>query len=148
MSVIGIFCRTSHPAGYGGFPDVPSGAPKDEDAKYRHWRKGPEQFAGAHGYVTLLIECADDDELQLVINQMSRKWFNWQDRNDLWYSGNFDFVCSITGGGRTGFSSFTVGTNYRTNYRRVIAPSWLSLGDNRALAYLMAEEALEALSAT
>lgn len=127
--IVGVFCRVNHPAGYGGFPDVPPDALaglREDFYKTQRGQRG-ELRSGAHGYVTLVVQCANMTELAAVETRL-KFWFRWADRDDLWYGGTFDLVSSVEVPGALPATD---------------GPEWRSKGDNRAVALISAAYVLD-----
>lgn len=136
--IVGVFCRANHPAGYGGFPDVPPDALAGLRADFeRVYGARGEQHSGAHGYVTLIVSCATPTELEAVETRL-KFWFQWAAREDLWYGGTFDLVSTITP--RTPCDLIASGRYPGAS--DWVSLGWVSLGDNRAAAHLSAADVL------
>ena len=113
--IIGVFARRDHPAGY-GFGER------------------------AHGYVVVLVECADVAELRRVEENLDRH-YQTPSRADGWYSGPMDLVATVTADGIAAISA--VGHwDPRSGRYFGLRPS-RSLGDNRFVACYTAAEVLE-----
>lgn len=117
--MIAVFCRSDHPEGF-GYPNNT-----------------------AHGYVTVLVRC--DDQVQLNEVKERMRDFRWPDRHerDDWFSGRFDLVALI--GGHPQFIDDGYGNPTGMPGAKQFATSY---GDNRAFAYLDADLLLESRGAS
>lgn len=129
-TVLGVFARANHPEGYG-------------------------QGQRAHGYVVVVVQCDDWDELAAVDAKLSRPHYEpdpdrpglnrpmmppgvdpWK-RGDAWYAGPYELVWASAvervREARPMNLKFGITLGDRPSY-----------GDNRAMAYLAASEVLDA----
>lgn len=138
MTVIGVFARADHPEGYGFCQGL-------DMSNY-----GRHLGAKAHGYVVVVVNCEDWAELGLVRDVLSEHRYNrsgerpvelpgfdpW-DRGDRWYAGPYELVWSadvadvFEARPMNWFQTMPLSLGDRPSY-----------GDNRAMAYLSAEEVL------
>lgn len=132
--MVAIFCRSSHPSGYGGFHGYMGAAP----AEVHQWADPARpDLTGAHGYVTLVVECEDKDEVERVRTRVQYYW-QWPNRWDTWYSGPFDLVAVMHG--VEVISEILWSANMT---QKVSGQQLRSIGDNRAVAFLEAKDILE-----
>lgn len=129
--IIGVFCRRDHPPGYGKYSGHFYAAPAEV---FQENTDDEGYWCGAHGYVTLLVNCEDHNELQRVQDAVSTYW-QWPERNDVWYSGPFDLVGALHG--VDVIAEILWSANLATIVDR---PQYRSLGDNRAVAFLNAKD--------
>lgn len=136
--VLGVFARPNHPEGYGQC--------HGETNNY-----GQHVNAKAHGYIVVVVQCADWDELDAVKERLMRYDYGefdpstgrkllpgfdpWR-RGDYWYAGPYELVFST----EINDVLEVRGMNfYGVPLTLGDRPSY---GDNRAMAYLDASEVL------
>lgn len=127
--MIGVFARADHPKGYG--------ICRGHISEYGH-----HQEAEAHGYVVVIVECKDMRELKDVMHVLQKReyadqkplpgWDPWA-RGDAWYAGPYEFLWA------TDSPLGPTIDRYGNLIDLGVKPSY---GDNRALAFLSAEEIL------
>jgi hypothetical protein len=144
--IYAVFCRSYHPRGYGGFSDnvkMPNET-YDEfrqrvDRKWAISHRDPPYFDAAHGYVTLVVTCANTPQLERVTERLQRYW-QWPDRGDTWYSGTFDRVWAV--------NALSLDDENRAMSKDMrglhtfLPGEYRSYGDNRACAYLTYEQVM------
>lgn len=137
--VLGVFARPNHPEGYGQC--------RGETNSF-----GQHVQAGAHGYIVVVVQCCDWDELDAVKKPLLRQDYGergptgdrkllpgfdpWK-RGDKWYAGPYELVFGVE-------VSDLIEARAMNFYGTPLAlgdrPSY---GDNRAMAYLDASEVLD-----
>lgn len=122
MTVVAVFCRIDHPDGYA---------------------MGGKQGKGAHGYVTLVVECLDFPQVKRVAKHLHDVGFEWPGRGgDGWYDGKFDLVFSREAELRTVNTAWLGPLPGMAGTNKAAPGDNKSLGDNRAVAYLDASHIL------
>lgn len=118
VDVLGVFARANHPKGWG-------------------------HEAGAHGYVIVVVECASWAQLDDVVFALGS--YDYKDgkplwgydpwhRNDAWFAGPYE----LTWAAETDVHLARGQSKFHT---MAIGQLW-SYGDNRAVAYMKAEDVL------
>lgn len=140
-TVLGVFARANHPEGYGFCQGLDMS------------RGGQHLRAKAHGYVVVIVKCADWDELNAVKAKLGE--FHYEDdpdrpgfrrpmmppgvdpwkRGDAWYAGPYEMVWAAA-------VEFAAYAAMNMNGMPIKLGERPSYGDNRALAYLDASEVL------
>jgi len=110
--ILAVFARPHHPPGY-GYPD------------------GTGSFS-AHGYVVLVVRARSHEELQRLqdLLRWDARVYRWADRPDRWYAGPYELVWAVS------VDEEAVGRAWSGQGITLLGNSWISLGDNRAVAYV------------
>jgi hypothetical protein len=139
MTLIAVFARANHPVGYG----------------YGPWNNGSGR---AHGYVVIGVRCADQRQVQAVIDEIAKNGLDapdrgrqiftdgrpkqryqrsvWSDGVQRWYSGgpnDWDYLVTIAG------ERIAISDSDRFNQSG-------SKGDNRFFSIYQADEVLSTIS--
>lgn len=145
MSVLGVFCRPNHPRGYGncgGLDEVWAG-------RYYTARDqvGYHMSGTAHGYVTVVVLSADWEQHGAVVLRLAEPSADPWKRGDGWYGGPYEPVWAMEGEfsdvADHGYKhSRWGGTASRNPGRPFLLGEADTYGDNRACAFLAAEDVL------
>ena len=143
--ILAVFARETHPPGYGGISGI-AGCPNyraPENVRMHQQSALDRGARPAHGYVILVVECADIEELAKVTERL-HEWWEYPGRNDGWYGGSFDLVWhgeieAVMAAHRT----FQIDHGKLGATFPIPIGQANSYGDNRACAYLDALDILE-----